>query len=211
MTPVGFASYYGTAESLLYFQLTVSYPLDVAKCLRPLTSIPFEGEDQDSVGTEEGLWEMYIPVGQPAIPVSSWQGLTMMLEASVPISVVSSTMPEHPVAHYLTPQGALRPMLRSGVQLDMPASFPPAHPTLTVEDAADSSARLMRPGTIDPEQQLTQMLRMGRQRVPDPTKNYHDGSFAGLLWRKKMVAEERGIFPLPGDGGEGQEVFSVTP
>jgi hypothetical protein len=46
------------------------------------------------------------------------------------------------------------------------------------------------------------------------SEDYRGGEFAGLLWKKKIVAEERGIWPVRTevvDGGDDQQPFSVAP
>ncbi|KAF7356415.1 hypothetical protein MVEN_00974300 [Mycena venus] len=218
-TPVDFTSYYTTGESFLQFGLTVLYSIDVAKCMQPnrfKSNVPGDEEmtTDEAAGTEEGLWDMYTRVGKPAISNSRWYR-SMTLQAMVPVTVVGNAMIQHPVPHYLM-SGAAAPVLRSGLQLEMPASFPLAQPVFTVEGVANTSARLMQSGTTDPYKQHQQFMIMTRLRrdYPDPTRNYQKGDYAGVLWKKKVVAEERGILPLRTEGlngGESQRPFHVTP
>jgi hypothetical protein len=123
----------------------------------------------------------------------------------------------HAVAHYLTP-GALAPIIRSGAQAEMPASFPVAQPVFTVEALFNTSARLMQPGTTDPVLRRQQLMDMNMtwwdtgRKYPDPTRDYRGGEFAGVLWKKKIVAEERGIWPVRAevvDGEDSQQPLSV--
>ncbi|KAJ7809051.1 hypothetical protein B0H14DRAFT_2867794 [Mycena olivaceomarginata] len=213
-TPVDFTSYYSTSETFLHVRLSVVYSWDVVKCMYPdhVKSLSTEDADDAAETDEEGLWDMYTPVGKPAAPASRWYR-TMTLETTVPITVVANTTLGRPVAHYLAPSGAKAPVLRSGVQLEMPTSFPPAQPIFTVEGLADTSARLMQSGSTDPYQSFTNMsLMLGdRSEYPDPAKNYQGGNFAGVLWKKKLVAEERGILPLRDEvEGGAQQTFSVA-
>jgi hypothetical protein len=85
----------------------------------------------------------------------------------------------------------------------MPDMFPVAQPIFTEEALTNTSARLMQVGSTDPfllRQQFLNMTRL-RQRDSHPTKDYRGGNYAGLLWKKKVLAEERGILPIVSDGG----------
>ena len=116
----------------------------------------------------------------------------MTLQAAVPITILPAGDSAQPVAHYLTPGlEALTPVLRSGAEVAVPDAFPIAQPVFTVEALANTSARLMQSGSTDPSQFWQRARNI--TRGPDPAKDYLSGPFAGLLWRKKMVAEDRGI------------------
>ncbi|KAF7356413.1 hypothetical protein MVEN_00974100 [Mycena venus] len=213
--PTDFSSYYSSNENQINFYLSVLYSQDVAECIRPgLVSEDEMETADDAAKTEEGLWDPYTRVGKPIS--TSRQQRQMRLQATVPITVVrGGPVPARPIVHYLTP-GALAPVLRSGAHLEMPASFPPAQPVFTVEALANTSARLMQPGSTDPYQKHQQFMNITRLRrdYPDPTRNYQKGNYAGVLWKKKVVAEERGILPLRTegvDGGEDQLPFSFAP
>ncbi|KAF7356401.1 hypothetical protein MVEN_00972700 [Mycena venus] len=216
-TPVDFTSYYTTGESLLQLRLTVLYSIDIAKCVQPndfKSNIPGDEEmtTDETAATEEGMWNMYTRVGKSAISDTEWSR-SMTLQAMVPITVVrGGAVPTLPIMHYLTP-GALAPVLRSGAQLKMPASFPPVQPIFTVEALANTSARLMQPGSTDPYQRRMNITRLQRD-YPDPARNYQNGNYAGVLWKKKVVAEERGILPMRTevvDGGDRQQSFHIAP
>jgi hypothetical protein len=211
-TPVDFASYYNNEENLLHFHLAVTYSQEVAKCIDPDMYKLVEAQDEepaadDAAKTEEGLWDTYTPVGQPAM---SWKWRrSMTLQATVPIIVVGDAPSVHTIMHYLT-AAAPAPILRSGAQAEMPPSFPAAQPVFTVEALVNTTARLMQPGSTDPAQFMSQSWG----RYPDPTEDYRGGEFAGVLWKKKIVAEERGIGPLRTgvvDGGDSQQPFSAQP
>jgi hypothetical protein len=89
----------------------------------------------------------------------------------------------------------------------MPDVFPVAQPIFTEEALANTSARLMKAGSTDPFHQDQQFMNWTRRQCRDshPTEDYRGGNYAGLLWRKKVVAEERGILPVVdrGEGGNG--------
>jgi hypothetical protein len=156
---------------------------------------------------------MYTRVGKPKSSPSKWQR-SLTLQATVPVIVVADAPPARAVTHYLTP-GAPAPVLRSGAQAEMPSTFPAAQPVFTVEALVNTSARLMQPGTTNPvhrHQQRRNMTRL-RREYPDPARGYHETDFAGVLWKKKIVAEERGIWPVRTevvDGGDDQQPFSVS-
>jgi hypothetical protein len=214
-TPIDFASYYTVIENLLQVRLNVLYSPDVAKCIKPDSREWIEDETltaDDAEKVEEGLWNTYVRVGQP-ISDSKWSR-TLRLGATVPITIVGTAKPARAVTHYLTP-GAAAPVLQSGSQPKVPALFPVAQPVFTVEALANTSARLMQPGSTDPVQVRQQFMNMTRfnKRYPDPAQDYRPGEFAGLLWKKKIVAEERGIWPVRTevvDGGDGQQPLSVS-
>ncbi|KAJ6581805.1 hypothetical protein B0H19DRAFT_517405 [Mycena capillaripes] len=215
-TPVDFTSYYTAPKNLLQLRLTVLYSADVAKCMRPDAVQPIEEESttDDAEKTEEGLWDTYTRVGQP--PSDSKWLRSMHLHATVPITIVGGgAEPARPIVHYLTP-GAAAPVLRRGAQTDMPASFPAVQPVFTVEGFSNTSARLLQPGSTDPAQHMQQLMNMTHSlfKYPDPTRDYRGENFASLLWKKKVIAEERGIWPVRNevvDGGDAQKPFSVVP
>ncbi|KAJ6456122.1 hypothetical protein C8R45DRAFT_1222247 [Mycena sanguinolenta] len=219
--PLDFASYYGTIENQLDLRLTVLYPPEVAKCIGS-HSRGLQTEEEptiDNAKMEEGMWDSHTRVGQPVQSRSKGRR-SMDLQASVAITVFpprATATPIHPVAHYLK-RGveALGPVLRSGREAEMPDSFPVAQPVFAVEALANTSARLLRAGSTDPSLFREQFRNRTRRQFPDPTKNYFSGNFAGLLWRKKMVAEERGILPfveskvVDGEDLHGQQPFPVA-
>ncbi|KAK7025120.1 hypothetical protein R3P38DRAFT_2530267 [Favolaschia claudopus] len=195
--PVDIMSYYSGVENLLHVELTVLYPLDVAKCMYPGQKLEFPENEHDPAAIEEGLWDTWTRLGTSAGSEDSKLHRKMTLHATVPITVVGPEASDQSFAHYLEPDGAVTPLLRSGLQMDMPASFPAAKPLVTVEAMANTSARLMRPGSTDPIQFMQSFMNRSRYsyEYPDPTKHYQHGNYVGLLWRKKVVAEERGIWP----------------
>ncbi|KAK7025118.1 hypothetical protein R3P38DRAFT_2952806 [Favolaschia claudopus] len=211
-TPMEFVSYYSSIQNLLELQLSVLYPPEVAKCMHP--KLDFLDKEEDPTTTEEGLWDTWTPVGKSAVSQTKFYR-SLTLEAAVPITILSSDSSEQPMAHYLSPDGALAPVLRSGWRMDMPALFPPAKPVIVVEGIANTTARLMQSGTTDPAQTMQRFMNMSRFRneFPDPTKSYRSGSYVGVLWQKKIVAEERGIWPprkeQVSEKSEGQRPFYV--
>ncbi|KAJ7656269.1 hypothetical protein DFH06DRAFT_1473531 [Mycena polygramma] len=208
--PIDFASYYSTPENYLHFRLDVVYSPDVAKCMSPGRVEPPEEETTDDAAkTEEGLWDTFTRIGAP-VRSRSWER-TMNLQALMPITVVGRGSSRE-FTHYLTP-GSPAPVLQSGAQAEMPTSFPVLdEPAVTVEALVDTSARLLQSGTTDPAQHMAQFMNRSRSwsAYPDPARNYRGGAFAGLLWKKKIVAEQRGILPLRSpavDGGDAQQPF----
>ncbi|KAK7012840.1 hypothetical protein R3P38DRAFT_1561307 [Favolaschia claudopus] len=161
---------------------------------------------------------MNTPVGKPSQPQIKYHRM-MTLDAKVPLTIVSAGPSDQSIAHYLSPDVAVAPVLRSGLQMDMPASFPTMKPLIIVEDIANTSARLMQPGSTDPIQIRQQLMNINRINsrfnYPDPTKGYRGGNYVGVLWKKKIVAEERGIWPLRNepvvDEGNDQRPLSVAP
>ncbi|KAJ6527268.1 hypothetical protein DFH09DRAFT_164284 [Mycena vulgaris] len=213
-TPVDFASYYSRGESLLQLSLTVLYPQEAANCAYPPekhASLPKdEISGDDAAMTEEGLWDSYTALGKK-VQVSTYHR-EIRLQAVVPITVVGKPS-AHPIAHYLTP-GLGAPVLRLGAPADAPV-FPVVQPVFTQEALVNVSARLMQTGSSDPYYAMQQFMNMSRrwEQYPDPTKDYRWDNYAGLLWRKKVVAEERGVWPLRAevtvDEGAGQQAFAT--
>ncbi|KAJ7716143.1 hypothetical protein B0H16DRAFT_1801813 [Mycena metata] len=198
--PVDFDSYYRSSEASLSIDLTTLYPLDIVK-----------GRSKSGQRRQDGRGTLgpTHPVGKPLPDRSLWDR-TLDVQAKVPITVVSGG-PAHPVVHYLAP-GARTSVLRSGPQAEKVVSFPIAQPVFNVEAPANTSARLMQSGSTNPmlmnQQFLNISSRRSRRDYPNPTKDYRGGSFAGVLWKKKVVAEERGLWPLPNEinnGGDAQQ------
>ncbi|KAK7025122.1 hypothetical protein R3P38DRAFT_3269847 [Favolaschia claudopus] len=203
-TPMDFISYYSGVENRLQLRLTGLLPVDVVRCMHPDGRLELleKEEEANAATTEERLWEMWTPiVGEPAVSALSIEYYrTSIMEATLPITIVSSEPSEQAIAHYLSPSGAVSPVLRSGLQMDMPASFPSAKPVFVVEDIANTSARLMQSRFLEWERRVSSM-----PDYPDPSKNYRKGNYVAVLWKKKIVAEEMGIWP-PREGkvvGEG--------
>ncbi|KAJ7622909.1 hypothetical protein DFH06DRAFT_761951 [Mycena polygramma] len=207
-TPVDFESYYSNPENYLYFRLGVQYSLDVARCIYPGRVEVLEETTDEAAKTEEGLWDRYTRVGAPVESPSLQR--TLGLQTLMPITVVSGVLPSHELVHYLTP-GSPAPVLRRGAQAEMPTWFPLVEPVFAVEALVNTSARLLLPGTADPAQRLA---HQSRSRHLDPTRYYHRDTFAGMLWKKKIVAEQRGILPLrsqASDKGDGQQTPFRSP
>ncbi|KAJ7477253.1 hypothetical protein B0H11DRAFT_2281418 [Mycena galericulata] len=220
-----FLSYYSSGEASLELQLTVLYSQAAAVCIRGVdkyTPIADEGSatQGDAAKTEEGLWDAHTRVGQPVDPrPADWQRRNLILKTTVPL-VVLGDISARPVEHYLTP-GLPSPVILPA-QGDV--AFPAAQPDVIEEPLANTTLRLMRSdGTFDPFEFQRQFwnhtrrrARFGSDMPPDPASSYNQGIYAGLLWKKKVVAEERGLWPPQSTATEvvrddTQQHFVVTP
>ncbi|KAJ7016019.1 hypothetical protein C8F04DRAFT_622358 [Mycena alexandri] len=194
--PVDFASYYSHIESSIRIHPHCAVLPGCGQMHAARASVVLDEQilAEDSAKTEEGLWDMYTPIARQA---ESHYYRAMDLRADIPV-VVMSNASANSIAHYLSP-GALAPVLRRGAAAKKPVSFPLVDPVFNVEAPANTSARLLQSGTTDPYQRFQQQMNFARREleIPDPTNEYRLGSFAGVLWRKKVVAEERGLWPLP--------------
>ncbi|KAF7361156.1 hypothetical protein MSAN_01147400 [Mycena sanguinolenta] len=185
-----FPSYYNSMVTALSIQLTVSYSLDAAKCILGADRFKRYTRDVEDERTakdrlEEGLWDSYTPVYEEEVHVDStlWMR-SLILKTIVPI-VVPGDISEQPVEHYLTP-GQPSPIILSSLADGV--VFLPAQPVIIEEPLADTSARLMNSeGTFDPYQSWRITTY---HEVPDPAAQYNQGDYAGLLWKKKLAAEE---------------------
>ncbi|KAF7370317.1 hypothetical protein MSAN_00663100 [Mycena sanguinolenta] len=215
-TPVDFASYYTIIESELDIRLTVLHSLEVTHCIDHNLSSPLENifTRDDAAMMEEDLWDPHTRIGEPIETKSKWSR-RIVLQAAVPITVLRAGDAAMPVVHYLTPGLEMpAPVLRSGAETGMPHAFPIAQPVFTVEALVDTAARLMQAGSTDPSQFWQQHMNITWSQDPDPAEDYLGGPFAGLLWKKKIVAEERGILPSGSQVVEGdirgQQPFSTA-
>jgi hypothetical protein len=194
--PVDFPSYYSSAENQLLLNLDVLYAPEVADCLKMPQPRPPRTAADEAAATEERLWDSTAPVGHP--PPKS-RRCVMTLVATVPLTLVGSAIPtENPIAYYL--RTGLAPVIRPGLEIEF-TEFPLADPVVYDEPVGDTVARLLEPHPGPWED------------IPDPSKGYRWGHYAGLLWKKKVVAEERGILKqLRAEGvepqGEAQQPWS---
>ncbi|KAJ6530010.1 hypothetical protein DFH09DRAFT_1370814 [Mycena vulgaris] len=197
---VDFRSYYTTVETSLKFDLTVEYSTDVAKCMAEgnptrYTALEDEPPTDDAQKVEDGVWNSRTPLGQPMKSRTTWDR-ELYLSADVPITVIAAASSQGPAEHYLNPG------LPSPILLASPSdiTFPVVRPVFTAEALADTSARLMRPGTLDPDKTSKIARNMSSYDDPaDPSSKYQAGQYAGLLWRKKIVLEERELLETPQD------------
>jgi hypothetical protein len=216
-----FSSYYSSTEAVLELSLSVIYSRDAADCISGANGLnkydafeePEDERTADDVSKkEDGLWDSYTAVGEP---IQSRMLLRRMLhfKATVPL-VVLGDISERPAQHYLTP-GQPSPII-----LASPADvvFPPVRPVITEEPLVNTSERLMRTdGTFDPIQSRRNFWNHTRlftqDKAPDPAAHYNNGNYAGLLWKKKVVSEERGILStiVQGEGKDSQHRFVVAP
>ncbi|KAJ7269745.1 hypothetical protein C8J57DRAFT_320041 [Mycena rebaudengoi] len=185
-TSVDFRSYYARVETALHVRLTTLYSTEITECMGPeRAGYELEATLADAEVTEEDLWNAYTPVGG--------QPRRLYLQADTTIPLVSDAeSPSFPVEHYLTP-GARAPVLRAAAShVDIATfPFPTAQPVITEEPFNTTAARLLL-GFSDSY----------HTSLENPSKFYLKyrtwGAYVGLLWRKKVVAEERGIIiPAP--------------
>ncbi|KAF7361152.1 hypothetical protein MSAN_01147000 [Mycena sanguinolenta] len=201
-----FSSYYSSTETALELSLTVAYSRDAAECIMGADAykryIAFEDEPtaDDVSRLEDGLWDSYTPVGEQ-VRSNIWLR-TLTLKTTVPI-VVLGDISERPAEHYLA-LGQPSPII-----LASPADvmFPSAQPVIIEEPLVNTSARLMHSeGTFDPYQSRRNFHNwtrlMAYNEIPDPSAQYNQGNYAGLLWKKKLVAEERGITVTADEGAQ---------
>ncbi|KAJ6452262.1 hypothetical protein C8R45DRAFT_1041062 [Mycena sanguinolenta] len=201
-----FSSYYSSVNNALELSLTVAYSRDAAECFMGADTykkyVGFKDEPtaDDVSKLEGGLWDSYTPVGEQ-VRSSSWMR-SLHLTTTIPI-VVLGDISERPVGHYLTP-GQPSPII-----LASPADvvFPSAQPVIIEEPLANTSARLMHSeGTFDPYQSRRNFHNwtklFAHHETPNPAAQYNQGNYAGLLWKKKFVAEERGITVTADEGAQ---------
>jgi len=224
-----FSSYYGSAQVTLNLELGVVYSQDVAKCIDGVDRINSINDDMDALEngqtaddfarTEDALWDTYTPVGKRR--ATTWSRM-LQLTATVPL-VVLGDISARPVEHYLNP-GVASPAIFAS-QKDVVLPLPPSHPVIVEESFANTSSRLLRSdGTFDPIQSRRAFFAYpfgrncgGCKNISDPYARYLTGSYAGLLWRKKVVALERGILPAEEaepqsqNQDESQHRFAVAP
>ncbi|KAJ6495180.1 hypothetical protein C8R45DRAFT_1133466 [Mycena sanguinolenta] len=206
--------------------LTVVYPRDAADCVRGVEKVNEYDRPNDDLDlmlqTEERLWNSYTPINaiipsEPSEPSDRLWERSLYLQAVLPLDVLGD-ISERQIDHYLTP-GLPSPILFTSPPPDLVgSSF--ARPVITEEPLADTSARLMpSKGTFDPYQ-------YGRdwdfadydwpEAAPDPAAHYNEGNYVGLLWKKKVIAEEKGILPktsapqAQGNEGDSQRAFYVV-
>ncbi|KAJ7269769.1 hypothetical protein C8J57DRAFT_1607569 [Mycena rebaudengoi] len=193
-TPVDIQSYYVRRETALQFSLGALYPMEAAACMEPTRSRD-QLEDEtwtlnDAERIKEGLWDSYTPVGQPRKSPNMYRRqLSLQADMVVPL-VGDAVSGSSPVEHYLTP-GVLAPVLLAASQVDSNIIvFPTAQPVFTEEPFDSTAARLLpRPGSSDSCTFLKNRANFNFK--------YRAGAYAGVLWRKKVVAEERGIIMAP--------------
>ncbi|CAK5267559.1 unnamed protein product [Mycena citricolor] len=209
--PTDFATFYSTTQAYLHVTLTALYPVKVAKeCMNYTFHQPVIPEI-DADQAEEGLWDMYSRVGEKLVRHTNDWARSITLDAQVPVSIVGEiTSASNMPAHYLD-SGSLAPVLGPGWSAPDAIEFPKANPKETVEPAEDTAQRLLRGGSsANPYERSKNFMNIYRWRIrfPDPTETYRSGAYAGVLWRKKMVADERAAAKNSEDG-ETQHVFAA--
>ncbi|KAJ7441477.1 hypothetical protein B0H11DRAFT_503221 [Mycena galericulata] len=226
-----FPSYYSSGEASLELSLGVLYSEDASVCIGGekysstfLDAQKAEQTAAEAARNEENLWNSHTPVGQrfePDKPGIDYRR-RLKIVATVPL-VVLGDVSARPVEHYLHP-GLPSPIILAA-QADSDPVFPIPQPKIIEEPFENTSARLMRSeGTHDPTPPpnrsrfgFGRILNMQYPRdTPDPANHYRTGPYAGLLWKKKVVAAERGLLPVPAAEvaqveDNGQQGFVVAP
>jgi len=200
-----FSSYYGSAQVALNLELGVVYSQDVANCIEGIDDMAMA---DDFALTEDTLWDSYTPVIISKRPTTTWSRM-LHLTATVPL-VVLGDISTRPVEHYLDP-GVPSPAIFAS-QKDVVLPLPPSHPVIVEESFENTSSRLLRSGgTFDPFRAVFAFGRSGKN-ISDPSARYLQGNYAGLLWRKKVVALENGILPAENHNqDDSQHRFAIAP
>lgn len=199
-----FSTYYADFRSALEIQLSVTYPEAVHRCMYPDAKSLANGEvnltvlGEDPTEPEAGLWDMNTRVGESP---RKWHH-TLRLSAVVPISVGSSSS-SHPddasAVHYLTP-GAPSPLILARSPLSLASVvFPISEPVVIPEPLENTSARLL--------QHTSNYHYSSSAEKSGPAQHYNSGPYAAVLWKKKLIAEERGF--LRPSALEDQDVVQV--
>jgi hypothetical protein len=194
-----FRAYYVAFETSLVLELGVLYAPEVQNCMfgREVRVAPIvDGADL----FEESLWDPYVPLDQRG---STSDEPTHTLIARIPITVIGSQLSQanaftnSPPVHYLTP-GAPSPLMLARPPVPgKDIAFPVFPPVITPESTANTTQRMLPTHNVD---------------TPDPTQNYFLGAYAGLLWQKKIIMENR-THPLrpTSDAEQGQKVLPLPP
>ncbi|KAJ6527256.1 hypothetical protein DFH09DRAFT_1328222 [Mycena vulgaris] len=205
------ASHYASHQTFLHIGLRVRFnTAHVAQCAQrdgaPVTAFA-DNDDADALA-EAALWNEDTPVGQPAY-ASTWE-CKLSTTARVPLTVVPPVHAPQPHADHRA-RGVPSPVI---LRARAPVVFPVARPVVRAEPAADTAARLMQASSDAPVFMLSSGCEELELPYPDPAAADRAGCYAGILWKKKLVAEERGLLPArkePGveQEGNGQQHFGV--
>lgn len=179
-----FRTYYATSEAFIQINLGIAHPPEVRRCMHP--EYVDEDEDANEDEEEEGLWEMYTPLGYPRL--SRRRSLvTAGLQAQIPIIIIGPEPYTHDNARNMRPTDYLTPGVQSPIILPQASAsgqrdedavvFPISHPLVIREPVEDTTIRMLAPD-YDGD-------------VPNPTARYAMGPDVGLLWRKKILKEEK--------------------
>jgi hypothetical protein len=184
-----FHTYYATSVASLVIDLSVPYPLAHGCMSGSLDEEPVEDTDQ----YEEGLWDDSTPVGQ-SLKRPDYTP-TQRLVAKIPITLIgvqrsdSSLSSGSPPVHYLTPDVASPVILASPPSSYKDVVFPVSQPTVTPEPTENTVSRLLS----------SSVSGIAESIPPDPSQDYFSGSYAGLLWKKKMMAEHMARVVVPAE------------
>jgi hypothetical protein len=175
-----FYAYYATSDTSLVINLHVPYPL-AQGCV-------FGGEDEEPVEDTnhyEGLWDDCTPVDQ--LHKRPGYARTQRLVAKIPITLIGaqhsdpSSFSGPPPVHYLTRGVASPVILASPPSSYKDVVFPVSQPTVTPEPTENTTSRLLSLSVSGIVRSMYDPLH--------PSRHYSSGLYAGILWKKKMMAE----------------------
>ncbi|KAJ7067834.1 hypothetical protein C8F01DRAFT_1115903 [Mycena amicta] len=215
-----FSSHYWSSSANLEIQLTVDYSNKVARCIHgdsilESSFVDFDEDpksDDEWARIEDGLWDSHTRVGKARRRPGAVGG-SLWLHAKVPLVIVGQVSAK-PAEHYLSPGVQSPAILPSSALAVFP--LPLAHPVIVEEPLANTTARILRPGrSFDPHAHRIDSFEYHnwwRQgfKLSDPSLRYNGGDYVGVLWKKKVVARERGLFPVETAGEGSQQHFSVA-
>ncbi|KAF7979331.1 hypothetical protein HWV62_42745 [Athelia sp. TMB] len=175
-----FQMHYTDVESFIKITVDIPFPLAVQTCLNPQQDAP---PTSDAEQAEELMWDTYSPVGRSAL----YDLLTYeyQLSARIPITILpdgkfSTDTPSEPPRHYLDPEGTPSPVLLTAAPASLAeVAFPMAHPTISAKSVEEIAQRM-----LDAPVRVSHFDEFSA----GPADDYYAGSYAGVLWEKKVIA-----------------------
>ena len=180
-----FQMHYTDIESFIKVSVDIPYPLAVQTCLHPQQDAP---PASDAEQAEELMWDIYTPVGQS----SRYSIPTYQLSTKIPITILgdrkpSTNTPSALPRHYLDPEGTPSPVLLAAAPASLAeVSYPMAHPTISAKPVEEIARRMLAAPMRFPH---------GGNSSAGCTDDYYSGSYAGVLWEKKVIAGLRESSP----------------
>ena len=179
--------HYIDVESFLKVRVDIPFPLEVRACLNPQQDAP---PASDAEQVEELMWDAYTPVGQSA----PYNLPTYQLSAKFPITIwgdrkLSTNTPSALPRHYLDPEGTPSPVLLAAAPASLAeVAFPMSHPKISAKPVEEIARRMLAAPMRFP---------FGGNSSAGCTNDYYEGSYAGVLWEKKVIAGTREASPAP--------------